>query len=260
MAGVQYSRSACADCGTPVWKGTKRCMVCRSKYVLSISAHNYKCEQCGTVFRKHLGGRQTRKHYAVRWCSRRCVAEWRKANPAPPYTRLHECRCGALIRIGRLICGKCKALKHAAAQAERLKGVCPRCSVEFARERKYQRFCGEACRAASYQQTRKRGVKQHKRKYGKKWRAIARARGVEYEPINVLKVFERDGWKCGICGKPTLKEKRGSSHRHAPTLDHRVPISKGGPHLYVNVQCSHRECNTRKGNASSIGQLPLWNQ
>lgn len=62
--------------------------------------------------------------------------------------------------------------------------------------------------------------------------------GVEYEPINRLRVFERDGWVCGICGDPVAREDA--------SLDHIVPMSLGGPHLYPNVQCSHLLCNVRK--------------
>ena len=67
----------------------------------------------------------------------------------------------------------------------------------------------------------------------------ARQHGVAYEPINRLRVFERDGWICGLCGGPVAREDA--------SLDHVIPISLGGPHLYSNVQCSHLICNIRKG-------------
>jgi 5-methylcytosine-specific restriction endonuclease McrA len=69
--------------------------------------------------------------------------------------------------------------------------------------------------------------------------------GVEYEPINRKKVFERDDWTCHICGESTSK-----SYDHAdpwsPTLDHIIPISQGGPHLYENVALAHSYCNAVK--------------
>lgn len=76
-------------------------------------------------------------------------------------------------------------------------------------------------------------------------RARARQHGVAYEPINRLEVYERDGWICGICGD--LVEKDEAS------LDHVVPMSRGGAHLYSNVQCAHLLCNIRKG--ASHGDL-----
>lgn len=32
------------------------------------------------------------------------------------------------------------------------------------------------------------------------------------------------------------------------TLDHIIPLSKGGGHLYSNIQLAHRVCNQKKGN------------
>lgn len=72
--------------------------------------------------------------------------------------------------------------------------------------------------------------------------------GCASEPVNHLLVFERDRWLCGICGKRTVKSRVGTTHSRAPTLDHVIPLSKGGSHSYANVQCAHRFCNISKGN------------
>jgi 5-methylcytosine-specific restriction endonuclease McrA len=59
-------------------------------------------------------------------------------------------------------------------------------------------------------------------------------------------IFERDGWTCGICHEPTLRP--GSwPHPLSPTLDHAVPLAKGGDHTRANVQCAHLTCNASKG-------------
>lgn len=70
-------------------------------------------------------------------------------------------------------------------------------------------------------------------------RRRAQKRKTQIEPISFLKVFERDKGICGICGEPV--EWRSFS------LDHIVPLAKGGSHLYSNVQTSHLSCNFRKG-------------
>lgn len=94
---------------------------------------------------------------------------------------------------------------------------------------------------------------------GKHNRSRARKHGVKYEYTNSNKVFERDGWKCQICGKTTPRARRGSRYPNAPEIDHRVPISKGGDHLYSNIQCACRACNGKKSNHRTVGQLPLFN-
>lgn len=52
---------------------------------------------------------------------------------------------------------------------------------------------------------------------------------------------------CGICGKPvdfTLKY----PHPMSPTVDHIIPVSKGGhPFDLANLQLAHRCCNRQKG-------------
>jgi 5-methylcytosine-specific restriction endonuclease McrA len=73
--------------------------------------------------------------------------------------------------------------------------------------------------------------------------------GVQYEPISKVLVFQRDSYRCGICGEQT-DHTVDFPDPLAPTLDHVVPMSKGGPHLYSNVQCAHFECNKRKADSS----------
>lgn len=109
-------------------------------------------------------------------------------------------------------------------------------------------FCSDKC-LHRYQQKSGGGGCHRKR---------ARYYGVEYEYINVFKVFRRDGWHCQICGKATPKKNRGTCYPNAPELDHRIPMSKGGGHLYSNVQCVCRRCNGQKSNNNEFGQLPLF--
>jgi hypothetical protein len=77
------------------------------------------------------------------------------------------------------------------------------------------------------------------------YRSRARKYGCDYEPINRAAVFARDGFMCGLCGKKTLRRAK-HPHPRSPTLDHIVPLSKGGSHSYGNVQCACFDCNSRK--------------
>lgn len=77
-------------------------------------------------------------------------------------------------------------------------------------------------------------------------RKRARKAGVNYEPVNKWRVFERDGYRCHICGRKTSKRGGPFSPRY-PTLDHLVPFAARGPHSYANTACACRECNTWKG-------------
>lgn len=67
-------------------------------------------------------------------------------------------------------------------------------------------------------------------------------------PVDLRVIYERDGDKCGVCGKAISFEES--------TLDHIWPLSKGGTHEPSNSQIAHKRCNSRKINTGS-GQLRL---
>ena len=51
---------------------------------------------------------------------------------------------------------------------------------------------------------------------------------------------------CGICGKPVDMSLK-NPHPMAPTIDHIIPVSKGGhPADIDNLQLAHRCCNREK--------------
>lgn len=60
------------------------------------------------------------------------------------------------------------------------------------------------------------------------------------------KVFSRDGWVCQLCGDPVNRKARWPSP-DSVTIDHIIPVSKGGTHDERNLQCAHARCNVRKG-------------
>lgn len=58
-------------------------------------------------------------------------------------------------------------------------------------------------------------------------------------------VYERDGWLCRLCRlaiDPTVAWPDSMS----ASVDHIVPLSKGGKHSLTNVQAAHLGCNSRK--------------
>jgi 5-methylcytosine-specific restriction endonuclease McrA len=68
-----------------------------------------------------------------------------------------------------------------------------------------------------------------------------------YERIDI---FVRDGWICQLCFEPVdpnlLDEADGRMTPGFPTIDHIMPLSKGGGDRPDNVQLAHRTCNTEK--------------
>lgn len=57
--------------------------------------------------------------------------------------------------------------------------------------------------------------------------------------IDLRKLFYRDGGICGVC-KKRVKSGDGS-------IDHVIPLERGGTHTWDNVQLTHKVCNLKKG-------------
>jgi 5-methylcytosine-specific restriction endonuclease McrA len=82
--------------------------------------------------------------------------------------------------------------------------------------------------------------------YSPKRRAVY-AKG---DDITALVLFEMHAWTCGICLKPINKYLRLPNYM-AATIEHRLPISKGGTHTWDNVIPAHARCNFQKGDIAS---------
>lgn len=114
---------------------------------------------------------------------------------------------------------------------------CKPCAVEYHRE---WRLRSATARASIIESTRKwREINPHKKREMQRARE-ARKRNQFIEHVDVYVLFSRDEGKCGICGLDVPLEE--------VSVDHIIPISKGGEHSYANVQISHLRCNVLKSN------------
>lgn len=76
----------------------------------------------------------------------------------------------------------------------------------------------------------------------------ARRYGCERETVINSVVFDRNGWLCQQCGCECIKPDGDWNPRWA-TLDHIVPLSRGGSHTYANTQLLCSQCNTAKSDS-----------
>ena len=83
----------------------------------------------------------------------------------------------------------------------------------------------------------------------------AKKAGAEVGHVDLLEIARRDGWRCGICHKRVGEFATG---RRSASLDHIVPLSRGGAHVPENSQLCHLECNFSKNASDAIpSQLPF---
>ena len=115
----------------------------------------------------------------------------------------------------------------------------------------------EVCKTASAAAARKFGEKyrsEHGVAYATTWKRKVRDE-TGYWPnesggwISRRKrgaIYERDGWKCHICGDPVSRE-YDPHDPFSPTLDHLIPRAAGGPDEPNNLATCHAICNARRG-------------
>lgn len=72
--------------------------------------------------------------------------------------------------------------------------------------------------------------------------------------IRPFDVYERDEWTCGICSSPVDRNCKYPDPK-SPSLDHILPLSKGGHHVMENVQLACLECNVQKGNRFEVDEM-----
>ncbi len=61
-----------------------------------------------------------------------------------------------------------------------------------------------------------------------------------------LDIHVRDGWTCQLCHEP-IDQAIAWPHPKSPSIDHIIPLSRGGAHALSNVQSAHLGCNSSKG-------------
>lgn len=203
-----------------------------------------ECRRCGAAFSPF--------NAASMYCSNACKVAACKERSNPARRRVRSMAEISAEKIRREAENVRQQLERRAARAsivaareaiKNRKRMC-RCGSELTTPR--VRLC-ETClgqnRAASKRISRLSGK--------------ARKRAATVERVDPVRVFERDRWKCQLCGSRTPKRRRGSYEANAPEIDHIVPLALGGSHSYVNVQCACRKCNIAKS-ATVRGQILMF--
>lgn len=198
----------------------KRCLVCKTVFEGTVSNSDYCSDACRNRAYSNTCvqcGKEFRSKHPRTLCSRQCQLE-----------RGRE-------KYNEYMLDK-KGEQHVS---------CRECGSDFIVRYgdKRKRFCSSEC-------SRRHNGRIHKRSR----RALKKSNG-PVERINPLAVYERDCWRCGICGKKVNPDLQ-FPHPKSASLDHILPLSKGGTHTWQNVQLAHLRCNVVKCDSGG-GQLRL---
>jgi 5-methylcytosine-specific restriction endonuclease McrA len=212
------------------------------------------------------------------WCSKH-YTRWKRYGD-PVY------RIPGEVRDGKRVCPRCQVDKSLAdyspankvcrpcmAARKRSKPLpevipqppvyCVECGVRFtpatrqviccsavcsnARKRRFDaEYMAVRCREAANESTRRWYAANRDKAFDNSARYRARKANALVDDVDRLVVFERDNWICQLCGEPVDRSASYPDPR-TPSVDHRVPLSKGGAHSYENCQTACLLCNVQKG-------------
>lgn len=111
---------------------------------------------------------------------------------------------------------------------------CEVCHSIFISTRKDAQCCSQECRI-QLSRIERSGRYKHLKRIGK------------YDPsVTLVNVFERFNGICCGCGKKLSFDGDFRSNNY-PSMDHIIPLSKGGVHEWDNMQLLCRSCNCMKG-------------
>lgn len=200
----------CDVSALPVSAPVRRCRWCLSEF----AATNPRREFCDGDCRK--------RHYSR--------AQYAPADGYGAVLARPACiRCGdeldPAVMQGRNPVRLCESCKEPAPHE------CPCCGVVH---RGSSPACSDAC-----------SVSLRRRRYRRKTDRRKAIIAVSSESFTAADVFDRDGYRCGICGEPVDPSIEWPDLRSA-SVDHIVPFARGGEHTFSNVQCSHLICNITK--------------
>lgn len=212
----------CTGCGVSIPKPArgataKRCRNCR----LVVGPPD--CARCGEPVAEKRGVRGAKPKY----CSVRCRNRASEAR--------HPDRVAARI-----------AAQVVAKRTPKRSVICPFCETTYETARSRSRSCGspECVRAAERDTTAT---------HGRRRRKLKAASG---ERISRRAILDRDKWTCQIC-RLAIDRTLRAPNPGSPSLDHVIPLARGGRHAAVNLQAAHLGCNIRKSAKLKTSQLRL---
>ena len=248
----------CKHCGQafePAYNTAKRQKFCsdQCRYAAKQKRQHYEryqyiCQQCNAPYKTAYKERD-------KFCSRECAFAHKAAKPKLPNERpMLDCQqCGGAFdqKTTELFCSdECRKIYNARKTKEKAERkhtparlLCKECGGAFepGYASKRRSFCGAACadKWQSSNSLNSRARKYLRSYYGKLTVEI-------YTPISSQNVYTRDNWLCGICALP-IDQQAKPGEPFSASVDHIVPLSRGGIHTYANVQAAHHLCNRRKG-------------
>ncbi|WP_312093771.1 HNH endonuclease [Niallia sp.] len=234
----------CKNCGVETvsrYSTTKFCSdACRAKFNKKNKGRKQTCKYCGNEFR----------NYKIRdCCSIHCKNEYKKEltiRKKKDHKVEKVCFCCKKSFIttknNKIYCSKNCSYEHQKEVLRQKKDLkksqhqkkCKECGKHFVSNRMRATFCSKVC-SNKYENRRRELIRRK--------RIMANGR-VDWS-ISIERLLKRDGSICYLCHK-SFDLYTDTNDDYYPSIEHVIPISKGGTHTWDNVKLAHRKCNTLK--------------
>ena len=212
------------------------------------------CPVCSNQFeqgsgRKYCGSKCRTRHFQLLEIAKRAA----KRKPSS-YCII----CGSkTTHRGRTYCSMvCRRKSHPPKKLPwaPVEKTCKHCSLPFLPSTASSLYCRPYCqRRHNKDAILARGGRLNKgytgwteqRKSAHQKRSAIKRGASDADRIIAKEIYDRDQWRCGICSSQ-VDSTISYPDPMSASLDHIVPLSKGGQHIKSNVQCSHLRCNLKK--------------
>lgn len=251
-ARAKYCSTRCkkrASRGKPAVDPPRLCLLCCTN-IDDLFCNAKYCKPC----RKLDGCRRQRVHRAKQstyvacagchrtygaashrqFCSRACAAKYASSKNVLTVPIIRNCAaCGEPFRTTNIRKGECghtcRQWRYCHPGVQRiLDKECAHCLTPFRARTAKRKFCSDRCGRSSA-----------------RYRRESRIRLAYVEDVSKGRVAVRDKWRCQLCGKRVNKVLQ-HPHPMSWSLDHVIPIARGGEHSYANTQLAHLVCNIIK--------------
>lgn len=193
-----------------------------------------KCKECGYVFdRSMISIRHKERRTTCPECQKARIKEREEEQKRQAEERKKERE-------------EQKRLKQIEIEKKRQQQIqmkkCKCCGNIFYTEKNNRMYCSDKC---------SRRAREKKKDHARRIRIEGQ---MVDSDITIERLFDRDNGKCALCGGVcdwndyTRKNNYFVVGNFYPSIDHIIPISKGGKHSWDNVQLAHFICNSKKSN------------
>lgn len=255
---------ACERCGVSFTAAAKQTRFCSNACHLARRTDAVPirtCVVCGKSFKRNAHGKD-----AMSCCSRECgfVESGRIRRQRASERSIGKYKPGRYLKVYFYPCSRCgKPFSSRSSTGSKFCSLVCRDFAALVSKSIVDRECKECggkyttlmrgSRPASVYCSNRCARAEEKRQ--RRIREKDRTDTAVHGHITFREVYFRSGGCCYLCGQFAPRRLRGSAHWAEPTIDHVIPLNRGGVHSYENTKIAHRLCNSIKSDLAVWGAL-----